>query len=81
MLPDGAVRLVFIDSMGSGNASPITAKDLDEAEALFVECGLSAERAAALRNEVERNEVVSLEISIDEKMARKFRYSKLILEG
>jgi hypothetical protein len=75
MFPDGRVRLVFLADIGGGNESPITAKDLDEAEALFMTCGISAELAAALRNEVQRNKVASLNISIDENTAQRFRYT------
>jgi hypothetical protein len=76
MFSDGTVRLVFIPSIGSGNASLVTAKDLDEAEALFMACGLTPERAAALRGTVKRNKVASVDTSIDEKTAQKFRYTK-----
>ena len=38
-------------------------------------CGLSAELAAALRNEVERNKVASVETSVDEDVGAKFRYT------
>jgi hypothetical protein len=78
MFPDGTVRLVFLASIGGGNTSPVTTKDLDAAEVLFMTCGLSAELAAALRNEVERNKVASVDTSIDEKTAQKFRYTKLV---
>jgi hypothetical protein len=73
--PNGTVRLVFLPSVPLGNACPVNAKDLDAAEALFVECGLSAELAAALRNEVERNKVASVDVGVDEDVAAKFRYS------
>ncbi len=52
MFPDGTVRLVFLADIGGGNvnASPVTAKDLDAAEALFMDvwiiartCGCAAE--------------------------------------
>jgi hypothetical protein len=36
-------------------------------------CGLSPERAAALWAEVSRNKVASVETSIDEEIAAKFR--------
>jgi hypothetical protein len=78
MFPDGTVRLVFLADIGGGNESSVTAKDLDAAEALFVACGLSAELAAALRNEVERNKVASMDTSVDEEIAAKFRNTKLV---
>ena len=75
MFPDGSVRLVFLPSSGDGNASPVRANDLDAAEALFITCGLSPELAAALRNEVKHNKVASVETSVDEDVAAKFRYT------
>jgi hypothetical protein len=74
--PNGTVRLVFLPNVPLGNASPVQAKDLDAAEVLFMTCGLSAELAAALRNEVERNKVASVETSVDEEVAAKFRHTK-----
>jgi len=76
MFPDGTVRLVFLAKTGSGNASPFTAKDLDAVEALFMTFGLTMEGAAALRGTVKRNKVASIEISIDEEIAQKFRYAE-----
>jgi hypothetical protein len=76
LFPDGTVRLVFLPTVPLGNACPVRSKDLDAAEALFVECGLSAELAAALRNELERHKVASVETSVDEEVAAKFRYTK-----
>ena len=76
MFPDGTVRLVFLADIGGGNESPVTAKYLDAAEDLFMTCGISAELAAALRNEVERNKVASVETSVDEEIAANFRYTR-----
>ena len=73
MFPDGTVRLVFLADTGGGNESPVTAKDLDAAEVLFMTCGLTPERAAALREEVQRNNVASMDTSVDEEIAAKFR--------
>ena len=75
MLPDGTVRLVFLADIAGGNESPVIAKDLDEAGVLFMTRGLSAERAAILRFEVARKKVASLDISIDEEIAQKFRHT------
>ena len=75
MFPDSTVRLVFLPSSGDGNASPVKAKDLNAAEALFMTCGLTQELAAALRNEVNRNKVASVETSVDEEVAAKFRHA------
>jgi hypothetical protein len=74
LLPDGTVRLMFLPTSGDGNACPITAKDIDAAEFLFLNCGLSVESAAALRAEVSRNKVASVETSVDEDVAARFRY-------
>jgi hypothetical protein len=76
LFPDGTVRLEFLADIGGGNESPVTARDLDAAEVLFMTCGISAELAAALRNEVERNKVASVETSVDEEIAAKFRHTK-----
>jgi hypothetical protein len=64
---------VFLADTGGGNESPVTAKDLDAAEVLFMTCGLTQERAAALRKEVQRNKVASMDTSVDEEIAAKFR--------
>ncbi len=75
--PNGTVRLVFIAHTGGGNEAPITAKNLDVAETDFVSrCGLTPERASALRTELDRNKVVSAETSIDTAIAAKFRYAR-----
>jgi hypothetical protein len=73
LLPDGAVRIVFLSSNGDRDATPITVTDLDTAEIFSMTCGLSAERAAALRVEMSRNRVAGLDISIDEEIAARFR--------
>ena len=72
------VRMVFLPHTGAGdgNASPLTAKDLDAAEVLFITCGLTPEDAAALRAEVKRNKVASVETSVDVEIATKFRYTR-----
>jgi len=46
--PNGTVRIVFIASVGGGNETPFSAKDLDAAE-LFQHVRPNAERAAELR--------------------------------
>ncbi len=76
-LPNGTVRMVFIAHTGGGKEAPITAKNLDAAEVDFVRmCGLTPERAAALRAELDRNKVVTVETSIDAAVAAKFRYTR-----
>ena len=75
--PNGTVRMVFIASVGGGNEAPITAKNLDTAEIDFVRtCGLTPERAGLLRAELDWNKVVSVETSIDDAIAAKFRYAR-----
>jgi hypothetical protein len=75
--PNGTVRIVFIAHTGGGNECPITAKSLNVAEMDFVRtCGLTPERAAALRAELDRNKVVSVETSVDATIAAMFRYTR-----
>ena len=74
--PNGTVRIVFIAGVGGGNEVPFTAKSLDAAEIVFMTCSLTRERAAALRTELERNKVVSVETSVDDAVAAKFRYAR-----
>src|SRR5712692_2662910 len=63
--PNGTVRLVFIAHTGDGNEVPMTAKSLDTAEIDFVNtCGLTPERAAALRAELHRNKFTSVATTI-----------------
>jgi hypothetical protein len=76
LFPNGTVRIVFITSVGGGNETPFTANDLDAAENVFMTCGLKPERAAALRAELDRNKVISIETSIDDAVAEKFRYAR-----
>ena len=52
MFPDCTVRLVYLPSSGDRNTSPVTVEDPYAAEELFMMCGLSQERALALRAEV-----------------------------
>jgi hypothetical protein len=76
MHPNVTVRMVFIAHTGGGNEAPLTAKNLDAAQIDFVRtCGLTPERAAALRTELDRNKVVSAETGIDAAIAAKFRYA------
>jgi hypothetical protein len=75
--PNGTVRIVFFAHTGGGNEAPLTVKDLDTAEMDFVRaCGLSPERAAALRAELDRNKTVSVETSVDATIAAMFRYAR-----
>jgi hypothetical protein len=74
MFPDGTVRLVFLASSRDRNASPVTVEDLYAAELLAMTCGLSQDRAGALRAEVKRNKVASVETSVDAEVAAQFRH-------
>jgi hypothetical protein len=74
--PNGTVRMGFIAHAASGNEAPLTAKNLDAAENVFVRtCGLTRQRAAELRTELDRNKVVGVETSIHGAVAAKFRYA------
>jgi hypothetical protein len=72
------MRRAFIDSIGGGNETPSTAKDLDASKTVFMACGLTPERASTLRAELDRNKVVSVEISMDDAVAAMFRYRKAV---
>jgi hypothetical protein len=72
---DGTVRLVFLPSSGDRNATPVTVEDLYAAEMLFLACGLMPDRAAMLRAELKQNRVASVDVSVDEEIAAKFRYT------
>jgi hypothetical protein len=74
VLSDGTVNIVFLAIMGAGNASPVKAKNLAAAEKVFMTCGLTAELAAAMREELTRNNFVSVETSVNEEVASKFEY-------
>jgi hypothetical protein len=73
--PDGTVRLLFIPNTGDSDVSPLRAETLDAAEVLFMTYGLSAEQAAVLRAEVQRNWIAIVETIVDEDVAMKFRVS------
>jgi hypothetical protein len=57
--PNGTTRMVFIATVSGGNETPFTAKDFDAAETIFMTSGLTQERAAGLRAELDWDEVVS----------------------
>jgi BioD-like phosphotransacetylase family protein len=67
------VRAESLASFGNVNETPIIAKNLNAAKIFFMTCGLSAERAAALRAEVTRNEVAAMDTVVDEVVAAQFR--------
>lgn len=63
------MRIVFIASDGGGNEVSFTAESLEAAEIVFMKCGLTQERASALRKELDRDKVVSAETIIDAPLA------------
>ena len=75
LFPDGTARLTFLPTSGDKDASPITLTDINVAEFFFMTCGLSPERSAALRDEVSRNKIASVDVSFDEEIAARFRYT------
>jgi len=75
LFPDGMVRIVFLPTVDQRNATPVTVEDLYAAESLIMTCGLTADRAAALRDEVKRSKVASTDVTVDEEVAAKFRYT------
>jgi hypothetical protein len=68
--PNGTVRIAFIANSG-GNETPFTA-----AEVIFMTCGLTPIRAAAIRAELKRNRVVSVQTSMDDAVVEKFRRTR-----
>jgi hypothetical protein len=76
LFPNGTMRMVFIAHSGGGDETPLTAHDLDAAEVVFMTCGLTPDHAAALRTELKRNKVASVETSIGEAIAANFRYAR-----
>jgi hypothetical protein len=71
--PNGTVRMIFISQAGSGNEARLIIKDLDAAEVVFMKCGLTKERAFALRAELEHDKAVTAEATIDDAVAAQFR--------
>jgi hypothetical protein len=73
LLSDGKVRMVFLPTNGDKDAYPIKVTDLDEADLLFIACGLSEQGAAELRIEMCANRVAGVDTIIDDELAGKFR--------
>jgi hypothetical protein len=74
--PNGTVRIVLVSRFGGENEIPFTAKNLDAAEIVFMTCRLTWELAAAMRAELERNKVCSLQTSIDCAIVAQFHYAR-----
>jgi hypothetical protein len=71
--PNGTVRMVFIASVGGGNVCPLTVRSLDAAGIDFVStCGLTPERPAILRAQLERNNVFCVQVTLDDTVAPMF---------
>jgi len=71
--PNGTVRIVFIACDGSGEEPAFTATNLSTAESMFArKFGLTPERSAGLRAQLERNTVFAVEASLDETFAAMF---------
>ena len=69
--------MAFLAHPNGENEAPRTAKALAAAEIDFARtCGLTLERAFALRAELDRNKVVGAETSIDAAIAAKFRHAR-----
>jgi hypothetical protein len=71
--PNGKVRIVFHVGERNGNEPIISVKNLDTAEREFVRTlGLSPERAANLRAQLERNKVFCVQVTLDDTVAPMF---------
>jgi hypothetical protein len=73
LLPNGAVRIVFVPSVGGGNEAPLTVENLPTAEKEFVSTfGVTPVGAAWMRAEVERNKIFSIYVSLNDTVAAMF---------
>jgi len=71
--PSGTVRMVFLQHNGGGFERPQTVKNLDMAEKEFINTlGLSSEKAAALRAQLERDKMADAVITVDAGVATTF---------
>jgi hypothetical protein len=73
--PNATMRIAFIAGDG-GSETPLTAKNLDAAEVIFMTCGLRSTRAAEVRAELEHNKVASVQTSRDHAVVEKFRRAR-----
>jgi hypothetical protein len=72
--PNGTVRIVFLQHVGDGYERPRIAKNLVIAEGEFMNTlGLTPDKAAELRAQLERDKMVDAVISIDAEVAATFR--------
>ncbi len=72
--PNGSVRMVFLQHNGGGFERPHTAKSLDIAEEEFANTlGLTPDKPATLRAQLERDKMADAVISVDEEVAATFR--------
>jgi hypothetical protein len=73
LCPDVRVRIAFQAGEGSGDEPIFAVKNLDTAETEFVRTlGLSPERAANLRRQLERNKVFCVKVTLDDTVAPMF---------
>ena len=71
--PNGKVRMIFHVGERSGDEPIFSAKNLDTAAREFVRTfGLSPERAANLRAQLERNKVFCVQVTLDDTAAPMF---------
>jgi hypothetical protein len=71
--PDDRVRIVFQVGEGSRDEPIFAVKNLDTAEREFIRTlGLTPERAANLRAQLERNRVFCVQVTLDDTVAPMF---------
>jgi hypothetical protein len=76
--PNGTVRIVFLQHVGDGHERPQTAKNLVIAEGEFMNTlGLTPDKAAGLRAQLERDKMADAVISVDVEAASTFRNQPL----
>jgi hypothetical protein len=75
MQGDNTVHMVFLASFGRVNESQFIVKNLNAAEVLLRTCGLTQDQVASLRAEVTLNKITGVDVSLDEEIAARFRYT------
>jgi hypothetical protein len=75
--PNGKVPIVFHVGERSGDEPIFSVKNLETAEREFVRTvGLSPERAANLRAQLERNKVFCVQVTLNDTVAPMFRRTR-----
>jgi hypothetical protein len=78
LLPNGTVRTVFLQHVGGGYERPLMAKNLDLAEKELINTlGLTSEKAAELRAQLEHDRMADAVIIVDAQVAATFRNQPL----